>query len=83
MNREDLINTFKKARETNARYVFVTIKLPDLDIPEMIINRKENFNNKEKYYTETYDEDLIHKFNKDICIQGLSYGGLEELKNIY
>ena len=83
MNREDLINIFKGARETNAQYVFVVIKLPDLEIPEMIINRRENFESKEKYYIETYDENLIHKFNNDIYIQGLSYGELEELKNIY
>lgn len=83
MNRQDLMNTFMKARGSGAEYIFVAVKLPDLEIPEMIVNRKENFDSKERYYLMAYDENLVHYHNKEISIVGLSYGDLDEIKNIY
>ena len=83
MNRQALMDTFMRARGTNSEYVFIAIKLPDTEVPEIIVNRKENFDRKEAYYLKTYDENLRHYHNKDIAIVGMSYGNLEQIKNFY
>ncbi len=83
MNKNNLRNTFKKARESNAPYVFVEVSIPGCKSGEMIINKKENFDFKENFYLNAYNDNLEHNHNNAIKITGLSYGDLEELKNIY
>lgn len=83
MNKEDLRTAFKRARETNAPYVFVEVSIPGAGSGEMIINKRENFDVKENFYLNTYNDKLEHNHNNKIKIIGLSYGDLEQLKNIY
>ena len=83
MNKEDLRNTFKRAREANAPYVFVEVSIPGASSGEMIINKRENFDFKENFYLNTYNDRLEHNHNNKIKIVGLAYGDLEQLKNIY
>ena len=83
MNKNNIREIFKKARETNAEYIFVEVTIPGCEVGEMIINKKENFDFKENFYLNTYNDNLEHNHNNAIKIVGLSYGGLEELKRIY
>lgn len=83
MTKDDIRKVFKKAKETKAPYVFVEVTIPGCEKGEMIINKKENFDFKENFYLNTYNDKLEHNHNNAIKIVGLSYGDLDELKNIY
>ena len=72
ITKETLINTFQTAKEQDIRYVGVLIEMEGFPKPELIINRKENFDAKLEYYLNTYDENLVHKFAKKIRIIGVT-----------
>ena len=82
-NKEDLKDIFTKARESNAEYVFIKVTIPGATKGEMIINKKENFDVKENFYLTAYNDRREHNHNNAIKIIGMSYGDLDELKNIY
>ena len=46
------------------------IKLPDLAEPEVITNPSVNLEQKLKYYKETYNDDLEHKYADGVRILG-------------
>ena len=83
MNKNNIRETFRKARESNAPYVFVKVSIPGCSAGEMIINKRENFDFKENFYINTYNDKLEHNHNNSIKIEELSYGDLEQLKLMY
>lgn len=83
MNKDDLRKTFERAKESSAPYVFIEVTIPGAPQGEMIINKAVNFDFKENFYLTTYNDKLEHNHNNTIRIVGMSYGTLDELKNIY
>ncbi|MDY7043712.1 hypothetical protein RVS70_05785 [Virgibacillus sp. M23] len=85
---ESLNDCFKSAVANNYKYVAVRISI-GLTKEEVIINPRENFEEKLSYYNTAYDESLRHKFagGENIRITGFIYGNsfyeLEEVLNIY
>ncbi|MCM3111674.1 hypothetical protein [Lederbergia lenta] len=75
MKINNLISCFEKAKETNAKFVGIAVRVPDAEEPEVIINGNKNIEAKLDYYKKTYDEDLSHKAVGDILqIIGFTYG---------
>ena len=74
MNRTDLENKFKLAKKEKASFIGVLIKMPDYKDEEVIINSSSNFNKKLSYYMETYNENLEHRFSKEIKIIDCAFG---------
>lgn len=77
MKKSELIAGFINAEKTGSKYIGVSIQTEGSSKPEIIINPKENFDEKMKYYTEAYDNDLIliaAKGKKDIRIMGIAMG---------
>lgn len=71
----DLIRAFKQARESDAEYIAVFVRMDDLDSDEIIINTKYNMDVKLDYYKQAYDSDLTHKYaGNDIKIVGFAFG---------
>jgi hypothetical protein len=70
----NLKRTFYRAIETNQNYVGLKIDIGDLPYDEIIINPIGNVDAKLKYYQETYDENLVHKYAGGIRIVGFAYG---------
>lgn len=78
---DNLVNNFNGAKETNSKFVGLLFRMEGYPAPEVIINRRENFDQKLKYYQETYDENLNHMRAPGIQIVGFTYGNsLEELE---
>lgn len=69
----NLINCFETAKRLNYKYVAVKIDMQGFAKPEIIINRKENFDDKLEYYLKAYDENLVLKANNGIRIIGFMY----------
>ena len=65
---------FKSAKENNVNYIGLLISMREFEKPEVIINPKENFDNKLEYYKKTYNDQLTHKYSKGIKIIGFTYG---------
>jgi len=75
LKKEHLKNCFSKATELNAKFIGVSIRVPNAPEKEIIINPRENFEEKLNYYQKTYDEDLSHNAVGDILkIVGFTYG---------
>lgn len=51
-------------------FMFVLVSVPNCNDNELIINPLTNFEDKLKYYLETYDEELNHKYAKGVKIMG-------------
>lgn len=64
---KELENAFKECKELELP-ICVAIKLPDQKNPELIINGIDSLDNKLDYYKKSYDENLVHKNNKEIRI---------------
>ncbi|WP_368900593.1 hypothetical protein [Oceanobacillus oncorhynchi] len=60
MKLKELIQCFDKAMKEGARYIGVSICVPDAEENEVIINSSKNFDVKLDYYKKTYDKDLRH-----------------------
>jgi hypothetical protein len=71
---ENLEICFNAAKEKGKNYVGVLVKLPNTSGKEVIINGKENFDEKLKYYHDVYDENLNHKNVPNLKIVGFTYG---------
>lgn len=63
-------------RET-AKLMVIVVKAYD-NMPEIIINPKENFAEKLEYYKKTYDDNLVMKNNQNIKI--VSYNFVEKIE---
>ena len=70
----DLQNVFLRAIETHEEYIGIRIEMPNLELPEVIINPRKNFKEKLEYYLSAYDNDLKLKSCKNIKITGFMYG---------
>lgn len=79
LHMEYLINCYKRAKETDAKYIAVVLSMEGYEGYEYIINPKENFDTKLAYYQSTYDNELKHKFANDIRIVDIYYGDSFEL----
>lgn len=80
MDKEKLFETFDKARDVEAPFVFVAIQAVDAD--EVIVIPAKSFDAKEQFYDKAYDANLVHVMNSKVYIRGLSYGNAEELNNV-
>lgn len=78
LSKENLKNCFEGAKKENANIVGLLIEMPNFEMPELIINPKENFDKKLEYLLNTYDEYLEHKYSKGVKIIAFSYGKLVE-----
>ena len=75
LNMEHLENCFKRAVETNAKYVGVAICVPNANEKEIIINPHNNFEAKLEYYKKTYDNELSHNAVGDtLKLVGFTFG---------
>lgn len=74
LSMNDLIRAFKQAKESDAEYIAVFVRMKDLDDNEIIINTKYNMDEKLKYYKQTYTSDLTHKLaGDDVKIVGFTF----------
>jgi hypothetical protein len=72
---EYLKNCFNRAKEIDAGFVGVAVRVPNATEKEIIINGRENLEVKLEYYQKTYDEDLSHKAVGDsLRIVGFTFG---------
>ena len=73
LNQENLMNTFKGAREQGSSFVFVAIEAEG--IKEIIAVPHKSFDAKEKFYAHAYTDELVHVMNSNVRIVGLTHGG--------
>jgi len=71
---DDLTNCFNEASEANSNYVCVVVSMAGFPKEEVIINQRENFEAKLKYYQNVYDKGLDHKHATGVKIIGFSHG---------
>ena len=71
MRKEDFVKKFKIGIDENIDYVIVYVELPGNEEKEKIINSNCDFDNKLRYYENTYNDDMIHNHCKDIKITGI------------
>jgi len=57
--KERLIELFKKSIECKANYIAVSIETRGNDDVEIIVNPRNNFDNKLVYYCKAYNDDLV------------------------
>lgn len=81
VNLEKLEDCFKVAKETNQKFIGVFVQMKGFKKPELIINERENFDNKLAYYKRAYNEDLTLKTFNGIKIIGYAFGS--DLESIY
>ncbi|MBU3186528.1 hypothetical protein [Clostridium estertheticum] len=74
LTKRNLEGTFENAVNTNALFVGVKISTRGSIADEVIINPRDNFNDKLNYYRKSYDEDLVLKTYSGIKIIGLTFG---------
>lgn len=77
MRKSFLKALFINAKAEDARYIGVRIQTEGNKKPEIIINPRENFDEKFSYYMDAYDDDLIliaAKGKKEIKITGIAQG---------
>lgn len=68
---------FELAKLNNSKYFAVQVKISNIETSETetIINPRDNFEGKQLYYNNSYDEQLKHKYaNIDIRIVGFTCG---------
>jgi hypothetical protein len=71
---QDLERCFEKAKGEKARLIGVEIKMEGFKKPEVIINTRENFDEKLAYYQKAYNDDLTLKAFNGIRITCFCYG---------
>ncbi|MEG0728200.1 MAG: hypothetical protein RR420_01120 [Anaerovoracaceae bacterium] len=59
--KQKLQSCMQNAMNIGAEHFYVFVKHEDYEGLEIIINPKENFADKLKYYMEAYDDDLVLK----------------------
>ena len=81
--KEWIVSTFKEAREYERNYIGVVFELPDHPGRELIINHSRNFDIKEEYYINNYDDDLCNIRNQEVKIVNLfSFNKMEDISSI-
>ncbi|MEK4715353.1 hypothetical protein [Sporosarcina sp. FSL K6-5500] len=80
LTKEDLINTFKSAREEDASFIFVGIEAEG--VKEAIAVPLFSFDAKEQFYMNAYSDELVHVMNSKVRIFGLSFGGATAIHDI-
>lgn len=58
---EDLVHCFECAKKNGYKYIGVKIETKGYEKEEVIINPRENFEDKLEYYTQAYNDDLTLK----------------------
>lgn len=69
---------FDRAVYLDANYIAVAIEFDEADDVEIIINPIENVKYKMKYYKESYNEDLTHKYANGVKILAVAFGNTFE-----
>lgn len=77
--KEQLIRFFENAIENKHKFIGVKIKIQGFVEPEIVINPRENFENKLKYYRKSYDENLVLKTYSGIEIIGFASGKMRHV----
>lgn len=72
---------FDEAEANGGTFVAVKIAMQGFPKPELIINLRENFPAKRKYYNSTYNEDGVLKSFNGIHIVSAEYGSSELIVN--
>ena len=60
----------------------ILVTIPGVETPELIINDKDALEEKQAYWNEVYDDNLIHKHNEEIRIIAFDQFNNKEIKNI-
>lgn len=75
---------FIKFLEEKAKYesgfIGIVVCFPNQEKPELIVNFGEEIITKLAYFMVTYDEDLVHKMNREIRI--LKYGWYADFEDL-
>lgn len=72
---------FKSGKQLGANFIAVKIQVQGCPKPELIVNPKENFEQKLQYYQNAYTDELVLKTYAGIRIVGFSCGYyLDELE---
>lgn len=80
LTQQNLVETFKGARNHEASFVFVGIEAEG--VKEVIAVPAESFDAKEQYYSRSYTNDLVHVMNSNVRITGLSYSDNDCLRDV-
>lgn len=72
--KEEFESALKYAIRNEEEFFAVKIFFEDTKTFEIIINPKDSLENKLAYYSQTYDNELIHKHAKHIRIMDFAYG---------
>lgn len=80
-DKKNLKELFNLAMEKDMEYIAVEVENSDYKKPEIIINKKENFEDKFKYYLEAYDDNLVLKNCSKIKIKNIIFS--KNLKGIF
>ncbi|WP_304576716.1 hypothetical protein [Romboutsia ilealis] len=81
--KETLIKTFSEARENEKKFIGVVFELPDHPGRELIINSTKNFDMKEEYYRNNYDDELCNTRNSEVkIINFFAFNRMEELSQL-
>lgn len=70
----ELENIFNQAIGYDEQYIGVRVEMTGLESPEIIINPRENFEEKLNYYKVAYNDDLTLKNTDSVKITGFTYG---------
>ena len=73
LSKNDLRKCFETAEKIGYEFVAVKIDMQGFDHPEIVINRKGNYEDKMNYYENAYDDNLILKAYNGIRIIDYTY----------
>lgn len=79
INKAALLKAFLYANKYKHPYVFVVIEAEG--IKECIVIPSKSFKEKEQFYMNAYNDDLVHVMNKNVKITELGYGNEMHLPN--
>lgn len=70
---KNLENCFESAAKEQVTFVGIAVVANNQEVPEVILNRTENFESKLAYYKNAYNDDLTLKANTNIKIVGFTH----------
>ncbi len=81
--KESLMEVFNDARKYEKNFIGVTFELPDHPGRELIINSTRNFDAKEEYYINNYDDELCNTRNPEVKIVNFfTFNKMEDIESI-
>lgn len=80
-NKDKLMAGFKKAIKEDIEVVAILVDIKDYDIAEIILNFRDNFEDKRDYYLNKYDENLVNV--NDDRIQIIDFYFAESSKQLF